>query len=1358
MKLTDNYDGSAVPFEGDRTLLWTSLPAGAKVSKATLSLAPVGPPGGTLFQEEIRFPINQGDWGATKVVGANGNPYVEIDFHKPRTLVSVDQKGLIGASMQIDLGGVFVEINDAGAIKTPTDPNKFPLPAPGATGSSALPGLTVSKFRLIATGAGSVDVTRVVVRSVPSNINVRLGKMGAFWPRPGDLTTTDSSPDFTDVLRVFLNTAEIKNGFYVIPLVIHSDTIARFKAQLQVEYIQQASIMPNGISEVVLPFDFGSLPRANPDVLKVDLPSNARVVAGDTTAKVLGAFDETRVIAGPTGQAPVAGNVPVSPDVSQAQLFTLDAASTVSAIDIFITPEPPGVTLGVDLRMDLDGKPDAVSLLSKPAQVTVPSQANGQPSWINIPLGQQVHLQARQQARYWLVIQSLVGQADWSVQPTTDRKPVMQQTQDGALSWRETPAPPAASPPSGLFRLRTVPATFQVPIDLQVGAGNQAQRVKLDRYQPLGRIDFALNVPEVADGFNSYLAAAPAGCNTAELLANGDFHQLAVVGNDPGDLTRVPLISGRVGAVTVSSDGNTVYVGMIRPHSLNNPDQTLLLRLDVVCNRLTTLPATIPAFDLPKTILLYPDQTKALVIGSVSTIALLDLVRGSVIKSNAQFSVTSMCLTTDGGSVVFLIPDGSELGAGSIVASLTVAEFEQSLSAPLSGTNLDGPPVAVAIDRNRLYALTAAFGAATAGKLFFIDPQTLQVDGDPVATAPHPLALAVTPDGRHVVIANSDNSVTIVDVQHRTTTLLRLGAHPVPSLAQVVISPDSQHAFIAIIHDTAAGFAVTIVDLTKRSIIDSVPTSIGLTSIAITPQGDQLYVGTDGGVPLSYLPLGVRVPGDWFLTSGEILIACVPQQTGTRLVAVLGEKESPQPNALSQVVPISGGCTYDFSFEGLTNDPNAVAEVLWRGQDCGGVKTDSVPIPLLMITPKQQPIPPPVPGAVESPTLAISNRQVQLVNAGARLTAPTGATSAEVRFSVPDGAAFVAMSSLKGASQALVNSNLESAQSGKAPDQWTLSPATAQGFITSKSGSVTVLRNTGPNTADLVQTIPVTADKPFSLEFLGHALTTTPNAAPGVILHWLKNDGSVAGPDLTEEIVSATFESHPMSGQVPTQASQVEVHLSLPSGTALAVDEISLRMPTLTSVPVSFVAQSPGQLRVSGAQVAYDTVPPSPPPVPAGGLCPPTPPGQKPGQQPSGSGYCSCCESQSQMVKPTPAVTPAGRPMTVGACSDCGNQIVTGGGALVKGVSQPLTLRVVPPHTPAPSEIFASTRTPIPGLTLVQGIGNARAKHLKRAGIKSIRELAKADPDYVAQALRGVSPKNAAQLVKHAQELLTANT
>src|SRR5664279_3946784 len=164
MKLTDKYDGSNDAFEGDKVLTWSSLPAGAKVSKATLTLTPVSASGGVLFQEEIDFNGLQGDWGATKATSGGANPYVEIDFHKRRTLVSVDQTGLgsalpkLGASLQIDMGGVYVEINAQGAIKTPTDPSAFSLPADGT-----LPSLTVSKFRLIPTAAGSPDVSNVVI-------------------------------------------------------------------------------------------------------------------------------------------------------------------------------------------------------------------------------------------------------------------------------------------------------------------------------------------------------------------------------------------------------------------------------------------------------------------------------------------------------------------------------------------------------------------------------------------------------------------------------------------------------------------------------------------------------------------------------------------------------------------------------------------------------------------------------------------------------------------------------------------------------------------------------------------------------------------------------------------------------------------------------------------------------------------------------------------------------------------------------------------------------------------------------------------------------------------------------------------
>src|SRR6266849_5114742 len=95
MNLSDHHDGSGAPFEGDLALLWRSLPDKAQVTKATIKLTPVAPPDGTLFEEAINFPPRgtvatagdgQGDWGATK---AKGSGFVEVDFHKRRTLAAV---------------------------------------------------------------------------------------------------------------------------------------------------------------------------------------------------------------------------------------------------------------------------------------------------------------------------------------------------------------------------------------------------------------------------------------------------------------------------------------------------------------------------------------------------------------------------------------------------------------------------------------------------------------------------------------------------------------------------------------------------------------------------------------------------------------------------------------------------------------------------------------------------------------------------------------------------------------------------------------------------------------------------------------------------------------------------------------------------------------------------------------------------------------------------------------------------------------------------------------------------------------------------------------------------------------------
>src|SRR5205823_14565119 len=92
------------------------------------------------------------------------------------------------------------------------------------------------------------------------------------------------------------------------------------------------------------------------------------------------------------------------------------------------------------------------------------------------------------------------------------------------------PAPLAA-----LFRLRAAPPTFQVPIHLLAGPparldvaqGHVAGRptlVALDRFEPLGRVDFSLAFDDVSKAINAHLEAmAPKACPEVEHVLNGDF-------------------------------------------------------------------------------------------------------------------------------------------------------------------------------------------------------------------------------------------------------------------------------------------------------------------------------------------------------------------------------------------------------------------------------------------------------------------------------------------------------------------------------------------------------------------------------------------------------------------------------------------------------------------------------------------------------------------------------------------------------------------------------------------------------------------------------------------------------------------
>lgn len=539
MLLQDTYKGTGAPFEGNLTVWLRSLPAGAKVSKATIQLS------STPFTGPIDLTVQQPIFGVTTTPGPSGptNSFVEVNFHARRTLGSVTGASQVGAtgdsgspSLQVDMGGTYVGIADDGTLLAPGK-TAFTVPFPSAVLPNAapsprdepLPGLTVNKFRLSlpstthgATQSALLTVTGVTINSVPTNVSVRTGQLPAFWTRPGELSTMDTSPDFAPVLNAFLATAQPQNGFYAIPFVIHSDTLAQLDATVHIEYVIVQPVLPSYLPEVTMNYAFNPLPDIDSSNMTVKLPVDAIPVAGETAAQVRGTFQPTRVaLQAPVTSSTVA-NVVVSPDSSLAQSFQSNTEIALTGIDLPLSKALPDLTgLNVAIQADHDGKPSGQVLVR--ADIVVGKPLPDQSAWGSATLPSPFRVLAGQV--YWLVLESQVGQAAWQATQIIGSGLALQSSLDGGLSWRPANAPEALAPLSALFRLRTIPTSFTIPIQLDIGTKMEhIQDVlrPLDEFAPLGRVELTFGF---ADALTQYLSnvAAASPCGDEDVVSNGDF-------------------------------------------------------------------------------------------------------------------------------------------------------------------------------------------------------------------------------------------------------------------------------------------------------------------------------------------------------------------------------------------------------------------------------------------------------------------------------------------------------------------------------------------------------------------------------------------------------------------------------------------------------------------------------------------------------------------------------------------------------------------------------------------------------------------------------------------------------------------
>lgn len=535
MKLRDLYRGENDPFEGDRTLRLRGLPAGAHVTRATVTVEPKCRP---QFSETFVFrdPDRAGelraeDWGVMKTPPGS---FIEVDFHARRTLAAVDGD-VEDASLEVDIGGTFVGINARGAIG--------PDGAFTVKPDKRLPGLTVNKLKLTRSN-GTVDVSQVTVRSVPTNVSVGLGELPPFWTRVGELATTQTSPNFADVLNAFLADAPLENGFYVIPFVVHSDTIARLDVEVHIDYVLEQRVLPAQLPEVTLPYNFSTLPDVDEALTTVTVPRRAMPVTDRTTAQIVGEFQPTRIaqelIQQPTsiaqgliGQEPETLAMAVSPERSLAQPFKTDKEVSVTGVDLPLTNEEPAVaTLYLTIEEDADGKPSGA--VQTKVEVRVETSLPGQSSWISATLPGPFLVERNK--RYWLVLQSGVGTAAWRAKSGPAGEPGLQFTRDDRLSWRSASVLGAPTPLTALFRLRHTPERFSVPVRLQIGKGEDTVERRLDEFAPLGRVDFSF---DFAEKLGEYMAgpAVASPCGSENVLIDSPTKLQARTG-EPAELSQ----------------------------------------------------------------------------------------------------------------------------------------------------------------------------------------------------------------------------------------------------------------------------------------------------------------------------------------------------------------------------------------------------------------------------------------------------------------------------------------------------------------------------------------------------------------------------------------------------------------------------------------------------------------------------------------------------------------------------------------------------------------------------------------------------------------------------------------------------
>lgn len=352
--------------------------------------------------------------------------------------------------------------------------------------------------------------------------------------------------------------------------------------------------------------------------------------------------------------------------------------------------------------------------------------------------------------------------------------------------------------------------------------------------------------------------------------------------------------------------------------------------VSVIDTATDTVTATVNVGNEPSGTAVSPDGTRVYVTNCMgNSVSVIDATKNKLIGT---VRVGSYPLG------VAFTPDGTKAYVAN-TASNTISVIDTATNNVTATVKVGNLPykIAVSPDGKKVYAVNSGIPPDYQGNVSVIDTSTNNVTAT-VNVEKDPHGIAVSPDGTKVYVVNSNSypyykgTVSVIDTAtNNVTDTVNVGSLP----HGIAVSPNGTRAYVAIdipgrysgksnIDATSHTGAVDVIDTTKNEVIDRVSVGNYPYEVAVTPDGNKVYVMNYGSNTTSVI--------DTATNNVNITVPVGRSPTAVAIGPVIKSSSTIGLNGTSFLTPIK-------QTENQTNDTGMTA----NGGTAGKQKRESVP-------------------------------------------------------------------------------------------------------------------------------------------------------------------------------------------------------------------------------------------------------------------------------------------------------------------------------------------------------------------------------------------------------------------------------